>query len=170
MADLAQAYVAHTVPGRVRLRIPARRGDDAYFANVASQLREIGGAEGVKTNPRTGSVLINGLELDRLAETARNERLFALRRSPPPPESVIDAVGTSVDTLESGVKKVTRGEMDLASLAFVFFLGLGLVQLLRGNFAGPATTLFWYAAMLAQTASASKQFNSFLGNGGDQDG
>jgi hypothetical protein len=38
--------------------------------------------------------------------------------------------------------------LDLRSLALPLLLTLGLRQLLRGQFAAPAVTVFWYAAAL----------------------
>ena len=52
------AYTVHQVPGRMRLRVPARRGDRAYFANVAQVLVAVPDVRSVRVNPSTGSVLV----------------------------------------------------------------------------------------------------------------
>jgi hypothetical protein len=33
------AYRVHSMPGRTRFKIPERRGDDAFFEEIAEQLR-----------------------------------------------------------------------------------------------------------------------------------
>ena len=50
-------FIVHDVPGRVRLR--ARSGFSLRKAQVlADRLDAVGGIEGVRVNPRTGSVLL----------------------------------------------------------------------------------------------------------------
>ena len=50
-------FIVHDVPGRVRLR--ARYGFSLRKAQVlADRLDAVGGIEGVRVNPRTGSVLL----------------------------------------------------------------------------------------------------------------
>lgn len=163
MADLSSAHVVHQLPGRVRLRVPARRRDRRYFAEVA---RMLGGIDGltVKANPGTGSILVRGLDLDALAALGRERRLFALAGTPPESEDVIEAVGAGVDSLEGGLRRATGGGMNLASATFICFLVVGLVQLLRGNIAAPAFSMFWYAAGVAQMAMTQKQLGSMFGD------
>ena len=50
-------FIVHDVPGRVRLR--ARSGFSLRKAQIlADRLNAVGGIEGVRVNPRTGSVLL----------------------------------------------------------------------------------------------------------------
>jgi Heavy metal associated domain 2 len=57
MAPLAR--VAHALPGRKRLKIEERRGDEAYFNTVEKALSESPGVVAVETNFRTGSVIVH---------------------------------------------------------------------------------------------------------------
>ena len=62
MAPLAREV--HALPGRTRLRIDEKRGDEAYFTTVESALRDYPGILAVETNSRTASVLVHHTEND----------------------------------------------------------------------------------------------------------
>ena len=62
MAPLAREV--HALPGRTRLRIDEKRGDEAYFTTVENALRDYPGILAVETNSRTASVLVHHTEND----------------------------------------------------------------------------------------------------------
>jgi len=49
----------HNVPGRLRVKIPTLKGRPARIRAVEDLLMILDGAENVKTNPLTGSVVVN---------------------------------------------------------------------------------------------------------------
>jgi hypothetical protein len=165
LAELSSAHIVHRLPDRVRLRVPARRRDVRYFAEVA---RVLGGIEGVTVKARagTGSIVVarRGLDIEALAALARERRLFALTTTPPAGGDVIEAVGAGVDSLEGELRRATGGGMNLASITFLCFVAVGLAQLLRGNIAAPAFSMFWYAAGVAQMATMQKQLGAMFGD------
>lgn len=125
------ATVLHTMPGRTRLRIGGRRGDDVFFASVATGLSTIAGVSYVDVRPLTGSVLMqHTAPLVRIAAAAEKSRLFALASADPPPVAPAIAIDPKM----------------------VVALGLGalaLAQFAQGRILPPAITLGWYAAGLA---------------------
>lgn len=130
-AALPHAEIAHAMPGRARLRIADRRGDDIFFASVAKGLSTIAGVRAVDVTPLTGSVLIqhNG-PLARIGVAAKEARLFVMGGAPhvaqPAPAIAIDP-------------------------KIVVALGLcaaALWQFSRERFLPPALTLLWYASRL----------------------
>jgi hypothetical protein len=48
----------HSTPGRMRIRIPDRRGDDGFSVQIERDLVQHPGVQQVQANPLTGSVLI----------------------------------------------------------------------------------------------------------------
>ncbi len=80
-APLPLAVVEHSIPGRMRLRVRARRGDAGFFERAAG-LGRVPGVHGVRANAQTGSILIEhaGDEAAVLA-AAREQGLF--RDAPP---------------------------------------------------------------------------------------
>ena len=55
---ISQAYVVHRTASRMRLRIPGRRLDQAYFERLKQRLIRSLGVMAVEINPLTASVLI----------------------------------------------------------------------------------------------------------------
>lgn len=75
-------FLVHEIPGRMRLRAPSRFG--SRMANeLADQLDAIPGIEGVRVNPRTGSVLLLYANA-----TARNAACALLASRPVVPATV----------------------------------------------------------------------------------
>jgi len=56
-AQLPQARVCHLAHGRLRLKIPEKRRDEAFFEAVRQQLSR-DGIKRVEVNPLTASVLV----------------------------------------------------------------------------------------------------------------
>lgn len=131
MADeLPIAEIVHTMRGRARLRIAARRGDAPFFAAVATGLSTIPGVYKVDVRPFTGSIVIDhGPPLVRVGAAAAAARLFLLGEpaSPSPP-------------LQLSVEPKTA-----VGIGFGLF---ALWQLTQGRVLPPALTLGWYAATL----------------------
>jgi hypothetical protein len=142
---LEKARICHLIPGRVRLRIPNRRGDIKYFTLLHSKLAALDGVELVVVNPSTSSLLIShSLEVKSLIEYAKAENLFEVTPDRPsaPVAEIISGQALSV---EQRLRVLSFGRLDLSSIAFLVFLCLAIVQILRGQFFAPATTLLWYA-------------------------
>ena len=52
------AYVQHSLPGRLRLRVPAAKGEDHELREISSAIAKTEGIDRVEYNPITGSILI----------------------------------------------------------------------------------------------------------------
>jgi hypothetical protein len=80
----AKAHIAHHIPGRLRLRIPAARDNPRLLRDIKEFVAPIAGVRQVDTNPRTGSVLVHydPRQLRRAAEDLAQrpgaEDLFSL--------------------------------------------------------------------------------------------
>lgn len=129
MGDLLPiAQIVHSMPGRSRLRIADRRGDDAFFASLATALSTIAGVYKVDATPLTGSVLIqHGGPLARIGAAARDAGLFAVGKAP-------EASG-----------EAPAMDFDPKLLLVLGFVGAALWQMSRERIFPPAITLLWYA-------------------------
>lgn len=144
-----RAYLAHRTPGRVRLRLPERRGDIGFFADLARRLADCEGVARVETNPRTGSVLIMHTgELEPILRWGERERRFALLGREPREPSMGERLRAEVAGFSQGLRRATSGQLDLPTAAFVLLLAGAAVQMRRGSLLSPATTLLWYASSL----------------------
>jgi hypothetical protein len=142
------SYVAHECRGRLRLRVPHRRGEVEFFRTLAARVAAAAGVVGVDANPATGTILI----LHVLGGDGVREKLAAagglaitagpvLRR-----RAVVSDVRRFAAGLDRDLTRITAGEFDLWAASFAVLLALGLNELRRGNIAAPAWyTAFWYA-------------------------
>jgi hypothetical protein len=145
---IPRGEVCHRISGRVRLRIGERRGDAAYFERVSRALRRSAGVTHCQANPITGTVLIEHAgPLEQVLGVAQTQKLFCVDRSEPGlvPGRVRAAQG--LERIDAELQHWTKGEADLRTLALAALIGLGVMQLIRGNVLAPAVTLFWYALM-----------------------
>lgn len=141
------AYLSHAIHGRARLKIPARRGDQAYFTVLAERLqRDCPGVRRVHVNPLTASVLIEHAEvLLPLGSFAAGAGLFLLEATPPPLPPVGPALRSAASTLDRSVRRTAGGTWDLWTLLALVLLTLALVQVRRGTVLPPAVSLVWQA-------------------------
>lgn len=154
---LPNAFITHATQGRVRIKIPDRKGDSTYFSSLKEKLvglSELPGIQRVEANPMTGSILVlhaldlQATDLEMVAQYGEFNNLFCLRLSPPQQAS---APGRPVQALQETNRKVgvlTGGEIDAEILAILGLLGIAVVQLKRGNIMIPAVSALWYVYSL----------------------
>jgi hypothetical protein len=146
---LPHAYIVHYTAERLRIKIPVKKGDEAYFSSLKNSFSTYPGIERLEVNPRTGSLLFihpTGL-MDRkaLGEYAEKNNLFQLRESNSQPTKLSWTIWGQLQDLENRLKEFTQGTLDFPGLAFLGLVSAGLFQILRGNLAPiPWYTAFWY--------------------------
>lgn len=156
------AVVVHRAPGRLRLRVPARRGDTDFLGKIGNALRERPGVSAVEVNPLTGSLLVRftgderqllaavpaiGLRLGDIVEAAAEEA--EAHRAATPTGSPIDRMADTLDDIDAELQRSSEGRMDLPSATLLYLVGAGFVQLLRGRVLPSAHTLFAQAGRVA---------------------
>ena len=143
-----EARIVHRMPGRLRVRIPSKRGDAGYFRLVKEALSAVEGVERVEVAPLTGSVLLcSQAAAETLIESARAQGLFMVKEEREVKGTVLhDSIAAGFASMNDRVKTLSGSGFDLPGLAFLALMGAGLYQIARGNFAAPAWyTAFWYA-------------------------
>jgi hypothetical protein len=146
---IPRASVSHKTSERLRIRIPSKKGDAGYFALLGQLFSSAEGlCERAEVNVFTGSMLLNGkgMNTDAVSEYAQKNGLFALDFKAPNEASLASKVVGPLREASGYLGRVTKGEVDLANLAFIALIGAGLYQIFRGNIkAPPWYTAFWYA-------------------------
>jgi len=150
-AQLPQARVCHYASGRLRLKIPARRRDEAFFERARERLSGWDSIERVEVNPLTASVLVEFTSLFELfAENGMKNDLFevdfdTLQAMSEPAPALTEQAAEAFGRVDAAFRRWTADGADLRSTIFLVLLAGGIYQLLRGNIAAPAATLLWYA-------------------------
>ena len=131
--------IVHQLPGRIRMRVSAKRNDAVYLSRLSECLTCIAGVRGSQVNAATGSVVVHydgdpGLLLERMREQI--------------PHLVIENNYRIKNNSPSGIRpfRIIRGRQ----LSPMLLLGsalaaVGVMQTFRGKIAVPSITAFWYA-------------------------
>lgn len=145
----AKGHPVHSIPGRTRFKIPERRGDHIFFDEIARRLRDCAGVSEVKCNPLTGSVLIHHSgDIDgplMRAALHRLDEILELELAAPP---VARRLRAEVVGLDQAINRLSRGELDLSTVAALGLLAMAGGQLVGGAQPVIAVTLAWYATEL----------------------
>lgn len=149
MAEPEPARLVHRLPGRARLRIEGRRGDVAWFDRLTLELALVEGVRAVEANPRTGGLLVlHDGPLEPILQHLQTAGLVAAdplaRGERPFRDRLVERLGR----LDRAMVRASEGELDGRGALLLALLGLALLQAVRGQLAGPALSLLWYASGL----------------------
>jgi hypothetical protein len=138
-----EARVVHRTRGRLRLRIPSRVRDQAYFEHVCQALSESSAVAEVVANPTTASVLVRHDDDAQVILTLGAERgLFEVAPSPPARPPVLERSYTALQSVDRQLTDRSRQRLDLPTAAFYGLAAAGTLQLLRGDVLPAALTLY----------------------------
>jgi len=158
---MVSAFVIHELPGRLRLRIPEKRSDPAFFADLAERLSECPGVTGVKPNALTGSVLLFHAAETSASDVTRFAEQTALFSVKPSSATAARTLGQQaakgLDAFDRSLTAVSGGWVDLQSVCFLLLLGLGVHQARRGQLLSPAAPLLWEAIRLVSSDKIGKR-------------
>jgi hypothetical protein len=137
------ALIVHQIPGRIRMRIPEKRGDDDYFSRLFERLSGVDAVRNVKVNPATASVVIEfGHGLTELIENIRqHEGDLEIQQLPSEKPSAFSPAILEMDPPNIVSGRAINPMFMTASLLAV----IGIVQTLRGQILVPSVSMFWYA-------------------------
>ena len=141
------AHISHHTTGRLRIKIPSKKGDSTYLNSLKEHFSGLEGIRDLQFNPTTGSVLIlHTLDNQTIAEYAKAKRIFSLTGGNSFPDGLHLRVTETFKGMNNQVKVLTSGEINIGSLAFLALMGAGIYQIGKGNFTAiPWYTAFWYA-------------------------
>ena len=143
MSDRARAVIARQSPGRARLHIDNRRGDERFFKEAAAVLIEHPNVQEVRASSRAASLLIlySG-DLGSVMTHAQGRELFELDTHPLTP---IARVKDSIDLLDDKIAKHSDDSLNLGKVLFVGLVGATLWQIRKGYVLPAGLTVFNYA-------------------------
>jgi hypothetical protein len=144
---LPAAYISHRTPNRLRIRIPSKKGDFAYFTHLESHLSGYQGIEKIEINPIIGSILlIHALDDRKIVSYAEDNKLFEISNSKTYPTVVSQRISETFKDLNKKITTSTEGFANIPDIVFLTLLGFGIYQISQGNFTAPAWYVaFWYA-------------------------
>jgi hypothetical protein len=133
------AYVEHQIPGRLRLRIPERRGDVAFFQRLVGVLSEVPDVTELDGSPLTGSVRIRySGTAEAIAAAAAKEGLFEIRKR----DGEAQPKKRPKEPASPGAPHADAGMLDSIATGLS---GLALFQVTQGQVTGSAAENFWNA-------------------------
>jgi hypothetical protein len=174
------ARIEHQLPGRVRLRVPSKRGDVPFFERAVKELSKHPAVWELVASPLTGSITLQYSEpLQAVMDAAAGLISFEKMSGPKageskPAEHPIGGVGLAGDVAAglSGLSlyQAARGNVvgnavESFWLSFnaqstlgrhdlaAVFAGVGVWQMLRGRLFGSASSLFFYSMVIRQVAA-----------------
>ncbi|MBP1151456.1 MULTISPECIES: HMA2 domain-containing protein [unclassified Methylocaldum] len=157
---MVSAFVVHELAGRLRLRIPEKRNDSAFFAALAERLAECPGVTSVKLNAFTGSVLLlhaaetSAIDVARYAEQAA---LFSVKPLSATPVRTLGQHATKgLNAFDRSLTTASGGLVDLQSAFFLLLVGLAVYQARRGQILVPAVSMLWEAISLVGSDKIGK--------------
>lgn len=151
------AYIKHQLPGRVRLKIPQKKGDSGYFEKMAESFADCSGLTQLHLNPHAASLLIcyePEIDFLKIAEFAETRGLFTISAEPeaaPLPifhQPLTILASSRLNSADESLLQLSQGRINGRSLLFLALLGLAAHQISRGHIMSPASTLLWYALSL----------------------
>lgn len=149
---LPEAFVTHMAAGRLRIKIPSKKGEARYFSSLKERISALPGIQKIEVNPLTGSVLVlhslpaREIDFKVLSEYTAAGNLFNLQTGNGAGKPVSDKIAEIFTGADKEVRNFTKGELDLPTAAAIGLLGVGLVQAARGKQTGIAWhAAFWYA-------------------------
>jgi hypothetical protein len=143
--------IEHQIPGRVRMKIPAGKGNPDLLKQISEVFAGIPGIEEIITNPTTGSVVLNydvdrhdefhgsfrphyeahaadgmrgaDTELDKLAHSIEQEAEFLASHS-----HTARVIVDFIKNLDHEVKRATSNNIDLKIVFAVAIIGLTVFE------------------------------------------
>lgn len=159
---LPEARVVHRTPGRLRLRIPSRLKDHAYFEHVCQTLAESSAVSEVVANPATASVLIlHRDDADVILTLGAERHLFQPAAHPPEPPTVLEHAYVALHAVDRSLSERTHHRLDLPTAAFFGLAMAGTLQVFRGAVLPAGVTLYSTAAAILLGAGRSGDSPSF---------
>lgn len=139
----ASAFVAHRMPGRIRLRIPDKRRNPSYFSRLQQEVAQLDGVRQVRINADTASVLLefNGDAAELLARLREHDVDVQLKQE----YGSAPRRAAHLPLPAKPIRLVTGRNIGPMFMFGTALLGIGLVQALRGRVLVPSMSAFWYA-------------------------
>lgn len=143
MAEKPKAHVVHHTRSRVRLRIPEKRHDKAFFAFVTHMLEDTLDAE-IEANPATGSILVIAADAMKALHALGDKSPFDITDDEPDAQLSLPQLRQQFETANARFSRFFGG--DARSYVILALVATSVLQIARGRTLAPAVTMLWYAS------------------------
>jgi hypothetical protein len=145
MDEVPIATVVHAMPGRARVRVLAKMGDEAFFSELGRAVGAHPDVREVRCNVGTASVLI--VHQGPLEPILKRLVVQGYVRLAPqgPKHSALHRLEFALERGNERLVAQTQGAVSFETLTFLAMFAAGLWQLKRGKFLPAGMTLFSYA-------------------------
>lgn len=139
------AHIVHQTPSRVRLRIPEKRHDKAFFVGLAKTLGDLLDAE-VDVNPTTSGVLIVAKDAMSLVGALGDKAPFELVDDARDAGVTLPQLRQQFEGWNARFTRFIGGGADARSYIILVLIASSVLQVARGRTLAPAVTMLWYAS------------------------
>lgn len=156
---IPEARIAHHTAGRMRVKVPAKKGDSRYFEAAELTFKGYAPVTEVSSNPDTGSMLIQfSGNADAVLAFAESKQLFAIVQRIEKGTELHQSVKEGFNAIDRQIRDWTQGSINLGGIAFVALVGTGIYQIVKGNFTTiPWYSAFWYALGIFSKSAETKE-------------
>ncbi len=147
---IPDAVIAHASKGRLRIKIPLRKGNLAALKSVGDQIAACPGILSIEVNPGTGSMLfLHQTSVHEIAEYALSKNLFSLQEqkgSKVPSAELRRNLRETFKSVDRQIQRLTDDDIDLNGFLTAALVIAGTAQILTGNAGAiPWFAAYWYA-------------------------
>ena len=148
----------HRMPGRIRVALDKPLPARDTLESLAAALAAVEGVEQVEIRPQSGSVIVrhHGEYEDTSRALGEAGLQIEIEELAIEFASPIQETLSRLSTADAAIRRLTGGKADIWNVAFSALVAGGLIQLARGQVAGPALTLFGQAATLVMSRPLQK--------------
>ncbi len=153
-----EAHLVHSIPGRMRIRIPQHRRNPRYFSRVQSRLQKLSGVKSVMVNVLSGSILVlHELGEEALRQYAEENGLFRVVSEATEVIPLSERLAGHFETIGERFKKATGNALDFKGVAALALVAAGGLQLIRKKALPEGTSLLWYASVLLREKGKARR-------------
>jgi hypothetical protein len=139
------ALVVHAMPGRIRFRVPGKKGDRSYFEELLAAVSKCSGLERLVINPATASVLIHydAAQTAELNGFLEKNSFFQVAEQGKKQPAVKGEAGNGTEQAGKGKAEKTATPREIPRLVGAGLIGWSCYRLMRDGFVSPP----WHAAL-----------------------
>jgi hypothetical protein len=139
------AQIRHRLPHRLRLCIPLKRRDEAFFSHIKIVIDQIDGVDLTQVNCLSGGIVIDHTACSSEVLLERLDRCELFKMDTDQQESIGQPLSGPMPASQPFLNIQDPHRDIWRALLALLLLALAIQQILRGNIMVPAISLLWYA-------------------------
>jgi hypothetical protein len=128
VVKLPEARITHIISGRLRIKIPSKKGNTSYFKSLEQKFSDCDKVQKVEANAVTAGVLfLHDADIKNISKFAEENRLFVVESRRPEQMVLTKRIKSGFEDLNRRATRFTGGELDLPGAVFVSLLTLSSI-------------------------------------------